>query len=62
MVDKYIVEMVQTRHFSLIFTESGENIKSGIQVYENNTEKLTAKTDFRGFYKELASVLIDEGL
>lgn len=46
---------VQSTSYSL------EDLKSGIQVYENNTEKLTAKTDFKGFYKELASVLIEEG-
>ncbi|MFP4401793.1 MAG: hypothetical protein ACLFPL_01040 [Candidatus Nanoarchaeia archaeon] len=48
--------MVQSTHFSISELE-----RDGIQVYDNNTEKLTAQTDFRGFYKELFNTLINEG-
>ena len=48
--------MVQSTSFSLSDLEG-----DGIQVYENNTEKLTAQTDFKGFYKELFNTLINEG-
>lgn len=47
--------MVQTTHFSL------DDLKEGIQVWENNTEKLTAQVDFKAFYKELFTQLIKEG-
>ncbi|MCH8519911.1 MAG: hypothetical protein LAT82_04105 [Nanoarchaeota archaeon] len=46
--------MVQTTHFSL------DDLKEGIQVWENNTEKLTAQVDFKAFYKELFTTLIQE--
>lgn len=47
--------MVQSTHFSL------DDLKNGIQVWENNTEKLTSQVDFRAFYKELFTVLLQEG-
>ncbi|MFT4243999.1 MAG: hypothetical protein ACMXYB_00910 [Candidatus Woesearchaeota archaeon] len=47
--------MVQTTHFSL------KDLELGIPVWENNAEKLTAKVDFKGFYKELFIQLIKEG-
>lgn len=46
--------MVQTTSYSLD-SISGK----GIQVWENNTEKLTAQVDLRAFYKELFKNLIN---
>lgn len=47
--------MVQTTSYDL------GKLKGGIQVWENNTEKLTAQVDLRAFYKEMFTTLINEG-
>jgi hypothetical protein len=48
--------MAQSTTFSISELEG-----DGIPVFDNNTEKLTAQTDFRAFYKELFTTLINEG-
>jgi len=53
--------MVQTLHFSLDGSKGQGLSGKGIQVAENNTEKIDAIVDLRKFYKDLFTALMENG-